>query len=94
MRLLGLLAAAAVLATTPAAYLQSQQQPDGGWGSPQMTSWAALGLRAAGADTGGALGYLVAHAVGNVALALAVGPELRRLLERYGRRLHAEVVWA
>jgi energy-coupling factor transport system substrate-specific component len=36
----------------------------------------------------------VAHAVGNVALALAVGPELRRLLERYGRRLHAEVVWA
>jgi energy-coupling factor transport system substrate-specific component len=36
----------------------------------------------------------VAHAVGNVVLALAVGPELRRLLERYGRRLHAEVVWA
>jgi energy-coupling factor transport system substrate-specific component len=36
----------------------------------------------------------VAHAIGNVALALAVGPELRRLLERYGRRLHAEVVWA
>jgi energy-coupling factor transport system substrate-specific component len=36
----------------------------------------------------------VAHAAGNVALALAAGPELRRLLERYGRRLHAEVVWA
>jgi energy-coupling factor transport system substrate-specific component len=36
----------------------------------------------------------VAHAVGNVALALIAGPELRRLLERYGRRLHAEVVWA
>src|SRR5215210_6126556 len=36
----------------------------------------------------------VSHAVGNVVLALAVGPELRRLLERYGRRLHAEVVWA
>ena len=36
----------------------------------------------------------VAHAVGNVVLALVVGPELRRLLERYGRRLHAEVVWA
>jgi energy-coupling factor transport system substrate-specific component len=34
-----------------------------------------------------------AHAIGNVVLALAVGPELRRLLERYGRRLHAEVVW-
>jgi energy-coupling factor transport system substrate-specific component len=36
----------------------------------------------------------VAHAVGNVALALIAGPELRRLLERYGRRLHTEVVWA
>jgi hypothetical protein len=27
-------------------------------------------------------------------IALAVGPELRRLLDRYGRRLHTEVVWA
>ena len=35
-----------------------------------------------------------AHAIGNVAIALAVGPELRRLLERYDRRLRAEVVWA
>jgi energy-coupling factor transport system substrate-specific component len=35
-----------------------------------------------------------AHATGNFALALAVGPELRRLLERYARRLKAEVVWA
>lgn len=36
----------------------------------------------------------IAHAAGNVALALAAGPELRRLLDRYGRRLHAEIVWA
>ena len=36
----------------------------------------------------------VAHATGNLLLALAVGPELRRLLERYARRLRAEVVWA
>jgi energy-coupling factor transport system substrate-specific component len=36
----------------------------------------------------------VAHASGNLVLALAVGPELRRLLERYARRLKAEVVWA
>ena len=36
----------------------------------------------------------VAHASGNLVLALAVGPELRRLLERYARRLRAEVVWA
>jgi energy-coupling factor transport system substrate-specific component len=35
-----------------------------------------------------------AHAIGNVAIALAAGPELRRLLERYGRRLRTEVVWA
>jgi energy-coupling factor transport system substrate-specific component len=36
----------------------------------------------------------VAHATGNLVLALAVGPELRRLLDRYARRLRAEVVWA
>ncbi len=35
-----------------------------------------------------------AHATGNFILALAAGPELRRLLERYARRLRAEVVWA
>jgi energy-coupling factor transport system substrate-specific component len=35
-----------------------------------------------------------AHATGNLILALVVGPELRRLLERYARRLRAEVVWA
>ena len=36
----------------------------------------------------------VAHATGNLVLALVIGPELRRLLERYARRLRAEVVWA
>jgi energy-coupling factor transport system substrate-specific component len=36
----------------------------------------------------------VAHASGNFVLALAAGPELRRLLERYARRLKAEVIWA
>jgi energy-coupling factor transport system substrate-specific component len=36
----------------------------------------------------------IAHGIGNVVIALAAGPELRRLLDRYGRRLHAEVVWA
>ena len=43
---------------------------------------------------GRGLPFDVAHAVGNVALALLAGPELRRLLDRYGRRLRAEVVWA
>jgi energy-coupling factor transport system substrate-specific component len=36
----------------------------------------------------------VAHAVGNVILALAIGPELRRVLERYARRTRTTVVWA
>jgi len=36
----------------------------------------------------------VAHASGNLVLVLVAGPELRRLLERYARRLRAEVVWA
>ena len=36
----------------------------------------------------------VAHGVGNFVIALAIGPELRRLLERFARRLHTEVVWA
>jgi energy-coupling factor transport system substrate-specific component len=38
--------------------------------------------------------FEAAHALGNLVLAFAVGPELRRLLDRYGRRLRAEVVWA
>jgi energy-coupling factor transport system substrate-specific component len=38
--------------------------------------------------------FSAAHAIGNVVFALAIGPELRRLLERYGRRLRVEVVWA
>jgi energy-coupling factor transport system substrate-specific component len=36
----------------------------------------------------------LAHAAGNLVLGLAVGPELRRLLERYGRRIRTEVRWA
>ncbi len=35
-----------------------------------------------------------AHAIGNVVIALAAGPELRRMLDRFGRRLRAEVAWA
>jgi energy-coupling factor transport system substrate-specific component len=36
----------------------------------------------------------LAHAIGNVLLVLAAGPELRRVLERYGRRLRTEIAWA
>ena len=39
------------------------------------------------------LPFNVAHAAGNVVLALAVGPELRRVLERFERRRRTEVVW-
>ena len=38
--------------------------------------------------------FNTAHAIGNFLLALAAGPELRRVLDRYGRRLRTEVVWA
>ena len=43
--------------------------------------------------TGRGFWFDTAHATGNFVLALAIGPELRRLLERYARRLKAEVVW-
>jgi energy-coupling factor transport system substrate-specific component len=36
----------------------------------------------------------MAHAVGNVLLALAAAPELRRVLERYERRTRVEIAWA
>lgn len=39
------------------------------------------------------LPFDAAHAVGNVVLALAIGPELRRVLERYERRLRTVVAW-
>jgi prenyltransferase beta subunit len=86
---------AAIALSTPASYLQSQQQSDGGWGSPQMTAWAALGLRAAGADTGGALDYLVAHEaeatkpteIALVALAeAALGHDPETLVKRFTAR--------
>ena len=38
--------------------------------------------------------FNVAHAAGNLMLALVAGPELRRVLERYERKSRTEVVWA
>ncbi len=40
------------------------------------------------------LPFNVAHASGNLVLALVAGPELRRVLERFDRRSRTEVVWA
>lgn len=52
-------------------------------------TWAALvTVMAAG------FAFNVAHALGNVVLALAAGPELRRVLDRHARTVHTEVVWA
>lgn len=36
----------------------------------------------------------LAHAIGNVVLSVAIGPELRRVLERYERRTRVEIAWA
>ena len=41
-----------------------------------------------------ACGSTLSHAIGNVVIALAAGPELRRMLDRYGARLRTVVVWA
>jgi energy-coupling factor transport system substrate-specific component len=46
------------------------------------------------AVVGRGLWFDAAHAAGNVVLALAAGPELRRMLDRYGARLRTVVVWA
>jgi energy-coupling factor transport system substrate-specific component len=52
-------------------------------------TWAGLTIA-----LGRGLWFDAAHAGGNVVLALAAGPELRRMLDRYGRRLRVEVAWA
>ena len=53
---------------------------------PHTTAALALSL-------GAGFAFNTAHAAGNLVLAVAVGPELRRVLERYQRRLRTEVVW-
>jgi energy-coupling factor transport system substrate-specific component len=58
------------------------------WGFFPHTPGALAAVLARG------LWFDVAHAVGNVVIALAAGPELRRLLDRYRIRLRTEVVWA
>ena len=51
-------------------------------------TWGALA-----AVVGRGLWFDAAHAIGNVLIALAAGPELRRMLDRYGARLRTEVIW-
>lgn len=46
------------------------------------------------ARLGAGIPFNIAHATGNLVLALVAGPELRRVLERFERRSRTEVVWA
>jgi energy-coupling factor transport system substrate-specific component len=67
--------------------------------SVSMDVWLWYGFSphtfaALAAVTGRGLWFDVSHAAGNVMIALAAGPELRRMLDRYGARLKTVVVWA
>jgi energy-coupling factor transport system substrate-specific component len=67
--------------------------------SASMDVWLWYGFSphtagALAAVVGRGLWFDVSHAVGNVVIALAAGPELRRMLDRYGARLRTVVVWA
>ena len=59
------------------------------WLSFWPHTWPALGV-----VLSRGVWFSLAHAIGNVLIVLVVGPELRRLLERYGRRLRPQVAWA
>jgi energy-coupling factor transport system substrate-specific component len=59
------------------------------WFSFYPHTWAALT-----AVLGSGFAFNVAHATGNLILALVAGPELRRVLERYERHTRTEIVWA
>ena len=102
---IAVLLAAAAIAASPASYVQSRQQADGGFAEaggvpgPELTAWATLGLRAGGAETGNALSYLVAHerelssptSVALVALAEgAIGHDPGGLLARLPARSRRE----
>ena len=67
--------------------------------SASMDVWLWYGfaphtVAALAAVVGRGLWFDAAHAAGNVVIALAAGPELRRMLDRYAGRLRTEVVWA
>jgi hypothetical protein len=58
------------------------------WWYAYAHTWAGLTLQVSSG-----FAFTLAHALGSFAIALAVGPELVRMLERFGRRLHTEIVW-
>lgn len=59
------------------------------WYSFYPHTWAALTVQ-----LGRGFWFDAAHAIGNFVIALVAGPELRRLLERFGRRLRTDISWA
>ncbi|MDX6370754.1 MAG: energy-coupling factor transport system substrate-specific component [Gaiellaceae bacterium] len=97
---LAALLAAASLATTPAAFVASHQQADGGFAeagsqsTPGLTAWASFGLRAAGRSPSRAAEYLVAHerelqTATDIELALIAEAALGRVSEPLYARLAA-----
>jgi energy-coupling factor transport system substrate-specific component len=58
------------------------------WWYRYAHTWAGLTLSL---TTG--LPFSLAHGAGNLLIGLAAGPELRRMLSRFARRLHTEVTW-
>ena len=70
------------------AYAFSTAMDVSDWWYRYAHTWAGLALSL---TTG--FPFTLAHALGSLAIGFAVGPELRRMLERYARRLHAEVLW-
>jgi hypothetical protein len=90
----------ALLAVTPASYVASSQQADGGFAeagshsTPGLTAWAMLGLRAAGQPTGKAYDYLVAHedelqSATDIELALMAEAATGRISDRLYARFSA-----
>lgn len=94
-----LVLAPVMLAASPAEYLTSRQQPDGGFAeagrasSPELTAWAVLGLVAAGRPPARAAPYLEGASIGGVTdlalriLALdALGADTKALSARLAAR--------
>jgi energy-coupling factor transport system substrate-specific component len=59
------------------------------WFSFYPHTWQALVVQ-----MGRGFPFQAAHALGNLVIAFVIGPELLRVLDRYGRRLRVEVSWA
>jgi prenyltransferase beta subunit len=95
---------ALLVAASPASYVASQQQPDGGFAepggrsAPELTAWAVLGLVAAGKPPEGAASYLASKPTADMtdvalrALALrALGADAGGLLDRLTPRVDGRI---